>query len=236
MSIFNVTMTSSDQKYLKGIYQIRQAEFIAKVSLNELALYLDLSPPTVLERVKKLRSQKLVTYTRAKGIVLTTSGSYAALQVVRNHRIWETFLNKICKFSWSEVHDLAEELQKVNSEKLMDRLYQLSGSPNFDPHGDPIPDKAGTLPVLHRRPLSKSVEGCRCLVLGVNEDSPEFLNYLTDLKISLDTKLLVEKIFNYDGSLMVLIKKNERAVISPTVAGRILVSCTKPNCKCRNFI
>jgi DtxR family Mn-dependent transcriptional regulator len=226
-------MSSPNQKYLKGIYQIRQTKFITKVTLNELALYLDLSPPTVLERLKKLRSEKLVNYTRTKGISLTPAGTLAALQVVRNHRIWETFLQKVCKFSWSEVHDLAEELQKVNSEKLMDRLYQLSGSPDFDPHGDPIPDKAGLLPVLERRALSKSVEGCRCQVLGVNEDSTEFLNYLTDLQIGLDTKLQVEKIFEYDGSLLLRLKQNEKAVISPTVAERILVNCSKPNCKCK---
>jgi DtxR family transcriptional regulator, Mn-dependent transcriptional regulator len=226
-------MSSTEQKYLRAIYQIRQAKFVEKVSLNELALYLDLSPPTVFERVQKLKTLKLLSYSRSKGIQLSPSGTLAALLVIRNHRIWETFLHKICKFSWSEVHDLAEELQKITSEKLMDRLYELSGEPRFDPHGDPIPDKTGLMPVLHRRSLSKSVEGCRCQVLGVNEDSPEFLNYLTDLQIGLDTKLQVEKIFKYDGSLMLRLKQNERAVISPTVAERILVTCSKPNCKCR---
>lgn len=226
-------MTSSEQKYLRAIYQIRETELNSKVTLNELALFLNLSAPTVLERINKMRLERLVHYSRSKGIMLTSTGTLAALRVIRNHRIWETFLQKICKFSWSEVHDLAEDLQKVNSDKLMDRLYELSGTPNFDPHGDPIPDKAGTLPVLQRRPLSKSVEGCRCQVLGVNEDRPEFLNYLTDLQIGLGTKLQVEKIVVYDGSILLRLKHNAKAVISPTVAARILVNCSRPNCACK---
>src|SRR5690606_19362953 len=113
---------------------------------------------------------------------------------------------------WGEVHELAEELQNINSEKLIDRIYQLSGEPKFDPHGDPIPDKTGVLPESDRRPLSKSVRGCRVVVLGVEEDSPEFLAYLTELKIGLEGKLNVEQIFAFDGSVKVRYQNNQAAV------------------------
>jgi len=224
---------TSDEKYLRAIYQISQAEHQGKATISELAYYLDLKPPTVLERLKILQQEKFITYKKTTGIHLTKNGQKEALNVVRKHRIWETFLHKVCKFSWSEVHELAEQLQNVNSEKLIDRIYTLSGEPKFDPHGDPIPDKAGVLPASDRRPLLNSVEGCKCIVLGVNEDSTDFLNYLTDLKIGLNEKLYVEKIFAFDGSIKVKYKNTETAVLSSKLSEKILITCVKPNCGCK---
>jgi len=225
---------TSDEKYLRAIYQISISEKSNKATISELAYYLDLKPPTVLERLKILQAEKFITYKKTTGIHLTKTGQKEALAVVRKHRIWETFLHKVCKFSWSEVHELAEQLQNVHSEKLIDRIYTLSGEPKFDPHGDPIPDKAGVLPATQRRPLLNSVEGCKCLVLGVNEDSNDFLNYLTDLKIALNEKLTVEKIFRFDGSIKVKYKNTYTAVLSAKVAEQILVTCNKINCACKN--
>ena len=223
----------SDERYLRAIYQISLAEKGKGAALSELSYYLDLKPPTVLERIQQLRKQKLLTYSREGGIKLTAAGLREAMSVVRKHRIWETFLHKVCKFGWGEVHELAEQLQSVNSDKLIDRIYQLSGEPRFDPHGDPIPDKAGVLPSSKRRPLSQSVEGCRCTVLGVDEDSTEFLAYLTDLGIALKGKLAVEKIFEFDGSVKVRYHKHRVAVISSLVADKIQVECVKPGCSCK---
>ncbi len=226
-------LKTSDEKYLRAIYQISQSENTGKSTISELAYYLDLKPPTVLERLKILELEKYITYNKTEGIRLTRSGQKQALNVVRKHRIWETFLHKVCKFSWSEVHELAEQLQTVNSEKLIDRIFLLSGEPKFDPHGDPIPDKSGTLPASERRPLLNSIEGCKCTVLGVNEDSAEFLNYLSELKIGLNEKLSVEKIFAFDGTLKVKYKNTESALLSSKVAEKIMVTCTKPGCLCR---
>lgn len=226
----------SDSKYLRAIYQISHSERVEKISLQELAYYLDLKPPTVLARLRSLQVEKLVTYHKTKGVQLTRSGEKEALGVIRKHRIWETFLHKVCRFSWSEVHDLAEQLQHVDSEPLIDRIYALSGEPKFDPHGDPIPDKSGVLPVSERHPLLHSVEGCRCLVVGVNEDSPEFLNYLTELKIGLNDKLTVEKRFSFDHSVRIRYKNAQTVVLSAKVAEKIQVSCLKPGCLCRKQI
>lgn len=225
---------TSDEKYLRAIYQVSHTEGNSKVTLSELAYYLDLKPPTVSERIGVLQSEKWITYKKKEGIQLTKVGEKEALNVVRKHRIWETFLHKVCKFSWSEVHELAEQLQNVNSEKLIDRIYELSGAPKFDPHGDPIPDKSGKLPVSERRPLLNSVEGCKCIVLGVNEDSTEFLNYLTDLKIGLNEKLSVEKVFGFDGSMKIKYRNNESVILSPKVAEKIQVTCIKQGCACKN--
>ena len=224
---------TADEKYLKAIYQISLTEKTNKATISELAYYLDLRPPTVLERLKILEQQKLITYTKLKGILLTRNGQKEALDVVRKHRIWETFLHKVCKFGWGEVHELAEQLQTIHSEKLIDRIYVLSGEPKFDPHGDPIPDKTGILPLSKRRSLLNSVEGCRCVVLGVNEDSTDFLNYLTDLKIGLNDKILVQKIFLFDGSMRVKYNNDENAILSSKVSEKIMVTCVKPNCTCK---
>lgn len=226
-------LKTSDEKYLRAIYAVGRAEKKQKVSLSDLAYYLDLKPPTVLERLHVLQKEKFISYTKTEGVVLTKSGEKEALNVIRKHRVWETFLHKVCKFGWNEVHEMAEQLQNVNSEKLIDRIYTLSGEPKFDPHGDPIPDKSGKLPVSVRRPLLNSIEGCRCLVLGVNEDSAEFLNYLTDLNIGLNEKLSVEKVFGYDGSLKIKYKNSESVILSPKVAEKILVTCTKHGCACK---
>lgn len=227
-------LKTSDEKYLRAIYAVSHTEKRTKVSLSDLAYYLDLKPPTVLERIHVLQKEKLLSYSKTEGVLLTKNGEKEALAVIRKHRIWETFLHKVCKFGWNEVHEMAEQLQNVNSDKLIDRIYTLSGEPKFDPHGDPIPDKSGKLPVSVRRPLLNSVEGCKCVVLGVNEDSAEFLNYLTELKIGLNEKLSVEKVFIFDGSVKVKYKNGESAVLSPKVAEKIMVSCNKPGCGCKN--
>lgn len=227
-------LKTSDQKYLRAIYAISHTEKNNKVSLSDLAYYLDLKPPTVSERIHVLQKEKLITYSKTEGACLTKLGEREALSVIRKHRIWETFLHKVCKFGWNEVHEMAEQLQNINSEKLMDRLYVLSGEPKFDPHGDPIPDKSGRLPVSIRRPLLNSTEGCKCIVLGVTEDSAEFLNYLTELKIGLNDKLTVEKVFLFDGSVKVKYKNGESAVLSPKVAEKIMVTCLKAICSCHN--
>ena len=226
-------MTLAEQKYLRAIYQISQTASTEVFGISELAYYLDLKPPTVLERLKQLRQQKYIAYTRSKGISLTATGHLAAMQLVRRHRIWETFLQKVCAFSWTEVHELAEQLQSIDSEKLIDRLFELSGKPEFDPHGDPIPSKSGRLPQTARRALSKSVVGCNCVVLGVNEDSVEFLEYLSNLKIALHTKVQVEKIFPFDGSMQIRYNGNLKATLSPKVTENLLVACSTTLCKCK---
>ena len=225
----------SDEKYLKAIYQLSRSEVPGKASIQELAYLLELKPPSIHERLKLLQTSKLITYKKASGILLTKQGEKEALGVIRKHRIWETFLHKVCKFSWSEVHELADQLQHVKSDKLIDRLYTLSGEPKFDPHGDPIPDKTGALPLSKRRPLIQSVEGCKCVVLGVNEDSPEFLNYLTELNIGLNEKLTVDKIFLFDGSIKVSYKSGQQCILSAKVSEQILVTCVKNGCHCKQL-
>jgi DtxR family Mn-dependent transcriptional regulator len=225
--------TYREENYLKAIYQLANHDKSKSVSPTDIANWLEVKPPTVLEKLGILVKKEYVTYNKFDGAKLTSSGKEIALNIVRRHRIWETYLYKQLKFSWSEVHEIAEQLEHINSDKLIDRIYDVIGKPDFDPHGDPIPNKQGKLPKSDRRPLSKSIKGCKCVVLGVSEHSEVFLNYLTEMNISLNDILTVEQINSYDNSLKLSAKTKEPILISEKSAQQILVQCLKPNCGCK---
>ena len=225
--------TYREENYLKAIYQLSNHDKTKIVSATEIAICLEIKPPTVLEKLAILVKKGYVTYNKFDGAKLSQTGKEIAINIVRRHRIWESYLYKQLKFSWSEVHEIAEQLEHVNSDKLIDRIYDVIGNPDFDPHGDPIPNKQGKLPKSDRRPLSQSVKGCRCIILGVSEHSEVFLNYLTELKIGLNDKITVEQINAYDDSLKLLTKNKELVLITSKAAKQILVNCIKPNCDCK---
>ena len=226
--------TYREENYLKAIYQLSDNSNGEIVSPTDIAHWLEVKPPTVLEKLAILVKKEYVTYNKFDGAKLTQAGKEIALNIVRRHRIWETYLYKQLNFSWSEVHEIAEQLEHINSDKLMDRIYEMIGKPDFDPHGDPIPNKQGRLPKSDRRPLSKSIKGCKCVVLGVSEHSEVFLNYLTELHIGLNDKLTVEQVNSYDDSLKLSIKNKELILMSSKAAGQILVQCLKQGCACKN--
>ncbi len=225
--------TYREENYLKAIYQLANHDKNKTVSPTDIANWLEVKPPTVLEKLAILVKKSYVTYNKFDGAKLTATGKEIALNIVRRHRIWETYLYKELKFSWSEVHEIAEQLEHINSDKLIDRIYDVIGNPDFDPHGDPIPNKQGKLPKSDRRPLSQSIKGCKCVVLGVSEHSDVFLNYLTELKIGLNDKLIVEQINDYDDSLKLSTKNKEHILMSAKAAQQLLVQCIKPNCACK---
>lgn len=224
--------TYREENYLKAIYQLNDHGKSTIVTATEIAHWLEVKPPTVLEKLNILTKKGYITYNKYEGAKLTHSGKEIALNIIRRHRIWETYLYKQLQFSWSEVHEIAEQLEHVDSEKLLDKIYNIMGKPDFDPHGDPIPNKQGKFPKSNRRPLSESVKGCKCVVLGVSEHSEVFLNYLTELKIGLNDKLTVEQIHSYDNSLKLITKNKEVIIMSEKAASQILVQCLKSNCNC----
>lgn len=222
-----------EENYLKAIYQLKIGDQKEVVTLTDIAVQLGLKTPTVLEKIKGMVLKKLIRYDKGKGVQLTKTGFDIAVNIVRRHRIWETYLFKELKFSWSEVHEIAEQLEHVNSSKLIEKIYTVLGSPKFDPHGDPIPDLKGVLPKSERRPLSKSVEGCKLMVLGVSEHSDSFLNYLSEKHIGLNDRFVLEKIDAFDESLLLLSKSKERCLVSAKAANYIQVACLKENCACK---
>src|SRR5688500_6686566 len=138
-------VSASKENYIKAIYHLQDEEGV--VTTNALAKELDTRAASVTDMLKKLKSQKLLLYEKYQGFKLSPDGRKVALQIVRKHRLWELFLVEKLKFGWEEVHEVAEELEHISSKKLIDRLDEFLGFPKSDPHGDPIPDSSGKLPL-----------------------------------------------------------------------------------------
>ena len=144
-----MNFTASEENYIKSIYHLQQGT--GTVNTNSLAAEMRTRPASVTDMLKKLKAKKLLQYERYRGFKLSEPGKKVALDVVRKHRLWEYFLVEKLKFDWDKVHPIAEELEHINSIELIQRLDKFLGNPSFDPHGDPIPDKNGKIPVLNQQ-------------------------------------------------------------------------------------
>lgn len=210
----------SEENYLKTLFSLSQKE-IRKVNNVALAKALDLNPATVLEMVRKLAARNLVEVLPDKSLLLTEKGKKKALLTVRKHRLWEVFLVNKLQYQWNEVHQLAEQLEHVESADLIDRLESFLGYPAFDPHGDPIPDRSGRVKINPSVPLSSCGKG-RFTVTNLAETQDDFLKYLGKLGIHPGLKLRISEQHPYDGSLTVVIAKKQ-VQLSEKVARNILV-------------
>ena len=216
-----LNFTSSEENYLKAVYHLQIDENM--VTTNALAHRLNTRPASVTDMMKKLDAKKLLHYTPYYGFHLTDQGKKAALNIIRRHRLWEVFLAQKLGFSWDEVHSLAEELEHVSSKKLVDKLDAYLGHPDFDPHGDPIPDSRGRMKsenkiALDQLPLHQTV-----MVSRVANQSAEMLELLAHKNIRIGTKLEVKKIFPFDNSYELRIKPNNLITISEQLAKNIFV-------------
>lgn len=210
-----------EENYLKALYKLSHKE-IKKVNNIALAKTLDLNPATVLEMVRKLADKKLLQLLPDKTIQLTEKGKTKALLTIRRHRLWEVFLVNKLNYKWSEVHELAEQLEHIESDDMVDRLDEFLGYPPFDPHGDPIPDKRGHVQLNSSIPLSSCITGKKYIVKNFGETADSFLDYLSKLQIEPGTRLKVAEVHAYDGALTVIINK-KGVQISEKVAQNILV-------------
>ncbi|MGB0431393.1 MAG: metal-dependent transcriptional regulator [Bacteroidia bacterium] len=192
-------MTIAEENYLKAIYKLTPKGDTA-VSTNSIANQISTSAASVTDMIRKLAEKNMVVYEKYKGVKLTQSGAEKAKMMIRNHRLWEVFLVEKLNFGWDAIHEIAEELEHINSDELIDRLDDFLGKPKYDPHGDPIPDASGKITYRSKTLLSQISEGVECIVVGVDDTSSSFLQYLDKLQISLGTKIkLIDKI-EFDGS------------------------------------
>ena len=190
-------ITLSEENYLKAILTISLKKN-GKISTNSIAEEINNSAASVSDMLKKLQEKKLVQYEKYKGVLLSKKGYQQALHILRKHRLWETFLVKELNFDWSEVHDIAEQLEHIKSIKLIDKLDSFLNYPEFDPHGEAIPTKKGVIPTNNSIPLSEVPAGIKGNIMGVTIDKKSFLDYLTKLNINIGTKISVlERITNY---------------------------------------
>jgi DtxR family transcriptional regulator, Mn-dependent transcriptional regulator len=216
-----VNFTTSEENYLKAIFHLQEKE--GTVSTNALADKLQTKPASVTDMMKKLNSKKLLHYKPYYGFSLSTEGKRIALFIIRRHRLWEFFLSEKLKFNWNEVHLLAEELEHVSSRQLIDRLDKYLGCPQFDPHGDPIPDQKGKMKNLNKVSVFELPFNQTAEVRQVTNQSIEMLEILEHKNIGIGTKVEVKKHFHFDHSVELKVK-NTIVTISEQLAKNIYVT------------
>lgn len=214
-------MTLAEENYLKAIFHL-ELESEGEISTNAIAESMDTKPSSVTDMVQKLAEKKMLVYKRYKGAQLTEKGRKLAANVIRKHRLWEVFLVEKLNFHWDEVHEIAEQLEHIQSDELITRLDQFLGSPDFDPHGDPIPDKHGVLKRTEKKLLSEIDKNQQGVCVGVKESSTEFLQYLDKKKISIGTPIKVLGKEFFDGSMVIQVG-DEQFFVSHKIAENLYV-------------
>lgn len=221
------TLTQAEENYLKAIFKLTEPEGSKTASTNAIAAVLNTAAASVTDMLKRLASKGLLHYEKHRGVALTERGNELATDLVRKHRLWETFLVQKLGFSWDAVHDIAEHLEHVQSEELVERLDAFLDRPKYDPHGDPIPDAKGRMASRKQVLLSALAPGEKAVVVGVQESQSSFLQYLDRVQLSLGTGLQVLERFDYDGSMRVAIVGKEEITVSPKVCENLFVQKTK---------
>ena len=219
--------SSSKENYIKAVFHLQQEH--ENVTTNALADALQTKPASVTDMLKKLKAQKILQYEKYRGVKLTPEGKKVAVQIIRKHRLWEFFLVEKLQFGWEEVHDIAEELEHISSKKLIDRLDAFLDFPQSDPHGDPIPDINGKMPVLQQSAVSEMPTGSSGTVNGISDQSAEMLDLLKHKNIQLGTRLEIKRKFDVDGSMEIKIRQQPPVNISLHVAQNLLVSYDNKN-------
>src|SRR5690606_11551403 len=195
-------LSFTEENYLKALLMltVNKAESEG-TGTNELASSLNVKPATATDMLKKLKEKKLVNYERYGRISLTSSGKEKAIDIVRRHRLWETFLHNKLDFPWDEVHELAEELEHIRSPKLINQLDKFLGYPEFDPHGDSIPNEKGEMRLPLTKALSEALPVTELSIIVVKDNLPAFLQYVSKLGLSINSKLKVLDKQEFDESM-----------------------------------
>jgi DtxR family Mn-dependent transcriptional regulator len=192
------------------------------VNTNAIAAMLDTKASSVTDMLKKLSEKDWINYLKYQGVSLTDKGKFNDKIIVRKHRLWEVFLVEKLGFAWDEVHEVAEELEHIQSEKLINQLDQFLNFPSFDPHGDPIPNAKGEIIKIEKQLVSEIEVGKTITCVGVKDTSVDFLQYLNKQNISLGTKMKVLEKEPFDGTLKIEIN-NSVLVISDKIATNLYV-------------
>ena len=216
--------TQSEENYLKSIYHL-QEEAEGGVSTNSISEILKTKAASVTDMIKKLADKKLVDYQKYYGVKLTETGKKHALLIIRKHRLWEYFLVERLNFNWDEVHEVAEQLEHIKSPKLVEELDLFLGQPEYDPHGDPIPDANGNLPKTPKKRLSQLQKGDFAICKGFNDTSSSFLKFLAKQEIGLNTKIEVIHIESFDESMTILLG-GKKIQLSKTATDSIYIEIT----------
>lgn len=215
-------LSYTEENYLKTIYHLSQGGQQSVIT-NDIAASLKTKAATVTDMVKKLSAKDLITYEKYYGVNITRKGKALALGIVRKHRLWETFLVEKLNFQWDQVHEVAEQLEHIQSAHLIEKLDAFLGYPTADPHGHPIPDKNGKMKQEKQLPLKDVVLDKSFTVCAVQNGSASFLQYLSKIGVHIGATVAVTERIEFDGSLEVSIQKKKPQLISREAAENILV-------------
>jgi DtxR family Mn-dependent transcriptional regulator len=216
-------LSLAEENYLKAIYHLSDHGKDG-VSTNSISEVLKTKPASVSDMLKKLSQKEVINYVKYQGVTLTDHGKKTALQVIRKHRLWEVFLVEKLKFNWDEVHEIAEQMEHIQSTLLIERLDEFLGHPAYDPHGDPIPDESGRFKAKSQICLSEAKVGSHGIAIGLKETSPLFLQYLDKAGIYIGAKIkLIDKI-EFDLSIEIQIDNKKTIIVSNEVAKNIFIT------------
>lgn len=214
--------STAEENYIKAIYKLSGGG-AAAVSTTSLSDSLETKPASVSDMLRKLSAKDLVHYVKYHGVQLTEEGQRVALKIIRKHRLWEVFLVQKLKFTWDEVHEVAEQMEHVKSELLVQRLDAFLGHPRVDPHGDPIPTEEGELREVEQRPLATLEVDQQGVVIRVKDAQPAFLQYLDKVGIQIGSNLQVLDKIAYDNSLEVRIDHQKSVILSSDTLEKIFI-------------
>lgn len=215
-------VTLSEENYLKAIYHLGN-QGNDSVSTNAIAGQIDAKASSVTDMIKKLAEKELANYIKYQGVSLTQTGRITATSVIRKHRLWETFLVNKLNFSWHEVHDIAEQLEHIKSEKLIDKLNDFLGNPTHDPHGDPIPDKEGNYTKISSKNIIEIGISNQGVLTSVKDSSKAFLKYLNKNELALGDQIKIIDFEPFDDSFTIQ-TKSKTLTISKEVAKNLYLS------------
>jgi DtxR family transcriptional regulator, Mn-dependent transcriptional regulator len=217
-----VLQTFTEENYLKTIHALSVGAD-KWVTTNALADSTMTRAASVSDMLRRLSEKGLIHYQKYRGVRLTEEGERLALKIIRKHRLWEVFLVEKLHFGWDEVHVIAEELEHIKSERLVEKLDAFLEHPQFDPHGDPIPDAQGNMPLIQYHKLSEIGIGQTVIMTGVSEHDPAFLQHLDKSSITLGCQIEVQEINTFDKSLKLQINNTHSLFVSYEVSKNLWV-------------
>jgi len=224
----SLQLSQSEENYLKSIFNLLSHTQNHQVNTNLIAEDLKTKASSVTEMIKKLSDKKLVDYQKYKGSRLTESGEKIAIQVIRKHRLWETFLVEKMNFKWSEVHEIAEQLEHINSPLLTNRLSEFLNHPKFDPHGDPIPNEEGVFPKHDSEvKLTDLLLNQNAMIIKIGSDNTDLLSFLSNNNIGIHTQIKCLEKNDFDDSMKVELEGQEIINLSKKVIKNIYVKIIK---------
>jgi DtxR family transcriptional regulator, Mn-dependent transcriptional regulator len=216
-------LSLTEENYLKTIYHLSEGGN-QPVLTNAIADAMNTKPASVTDMVKKLSVKNLITYEKYYGVNITRQGKNDALTIIRKHRLWETFLVQTLDFNWDQVHEVAEQLEHIQSPLLIEKLDEFLGFPSADPHGHPIPDKNGKFHVARQIPLAEVTGKKKVAVRAVKHSTPAFLQYLSKIGIYIGAQVAILEKIEFDSSVEIMVDGKKKVFISREASENILVT------------